>query len=320
MPSPFYPNYPGDLHPDAEALLTALAGEAPPSFTDPAQVRQGFMPAHWLEPVPAGVSILEIDADGVPVRLFQSGEAPDRPVLVFFHGGGFVVGLPEEFEGFCARLAHRTGWLVAFVDYRLAPEHPFPAAHEDAWQATRWLAAHARTFGGDPEHLALMGDSAGGNLVTQIARKALEQGGPRIAHQVLLCPWVDLRDEAEEADAFRHFGSGPWLSTESLRWFRGHYLGSARDLWNPRISPLLAEDFGNLPPATVITAEFDILRDQGRAYAERLQAAGVPVTHREVPGMLHDFTVLPGVFTPAHDVLDQIADILNAAFAAEPID
>ncbi len=311
MSSPFYPAYPGDLHPDAEALLAVLAAEAPPSSTDPAQVRQGFMPAHWLEPVPEGVSILEIDADGVPVRLFQSGEAPDRPILVFFHGGGFVVGLPEEFEGFCARLAHRTGWLVAFVNYRLAPEHPFPAAQEDAWHATRWTAAHAPTFGGDPTHLALMGDSAGGNLVTQVARMALEQGGPRIAHQVLLCPWVDLRDEAEEAEAFRHFGSGPWLSTESLRWFRGHYCPGA-DLRDPRLSPLLADDFRGLPPATVVTAEFDILRDQGRAYAERLQAAGVPVTHREVLGMLHDFTVLPGVFDPAQMVMEQVAETLLA--------
>jgi acetyl esterase len=236
-------------------------------------------------------------------------------VLVFFHGGGFVLGSLAEFEPLCTHLAARASCIVVSVGYRLAPEAPFPAACEDAWAALQWAVREAPSFGGDPARLAVAGDSAGGNLAALIALRARDEGSPALRHQVLICPWTDLSSAAPAAESFRTFRKGAWLSAESLAWYRGHYLPGSERVGPWVASPLHAVEGPGLPPATILTAECDILADQGRAYADRLAALGTAVTHTCYPGMLHDFILLPAVFTDAEAALDQIAAALQGAFA-----
>lgn len=182
--------------------------------------------------------------------------------------------------------------------------------------ALRWLAAHAHEIGGDPGRMAVAGDSAGGNLAAVAALAARDERSPRLALQVLLSPWVDL--SCDETDSFRLFGRGPWLSRDSIAWYRSHYLAQAGQARDPRVSPLLAPDLGGLPPTLIVEAEFDVLRDQGRAYAERLEAAGNTVELRRYPGSLHDFAVLPGLFDQAGEATRDICAALRRSFAGPP--
>ena len=317
----FYPDYlDGQLHPEAEALLRGIqAAQARPLVAlSPEEARASFLPEAWLGPVAPEVRIGERMLPGpagpVGIRIYAGGGAAPRPVLVFFHGGGFVLGTLPEFDAFCARLALGADCVVVSVDYRLAPEHRFPGAFEDAWAALRWVGVHASEFAGNPERMAVAGDSAGANLAAGMGLLARD-AGLRLSAQVLLCPWVDLREGAEAADAFKAFGDGLWLSTANIRWYRDHYLGCSGRAEEPRVSPLLAGNFQGLPPALVITAEFDVLADQGRAYAQRLEGAGVPVDFRAYPGMLHDFATLPGCFSDAEGAIGQVASFLRKAFA-----
>ncbi|BDU74341.1 alpha/beta hydrolase [Mesoterricola silvestris] len=314
----FYPTYKsGRLHPECEALLAQIAqgGGLPVHAMSPSEARRGFLPPEWLEPPREEIAIRKTTAGAVPIRIYTPHGAGLKPVLVFFHGGGFVAGNLDEFDSFCTLLAEGARCIVVAVDYRLAPESPFPAAVEDAWAATRWVASHAVTFGGDASRLAVAGDSAGANLAAVVSMRAREDGGPGILHQVLICPWVDLSPGSEATESFRHFGEGLWLSTKGIEWYRHHYLTDPAQAGDPLASPLLAGTFENLPPALVLTAEFDVLADQGRAYAQRLEAAGVPVTFRCFPGMLHDFVVFPKRITPAWAALNQITSCLKDAFA-----
>ncbi|WP_306590773.1 alpha/beta hydrolase [Geothrix sp. 21YS21S-4] len=314
MPSKFYPDHPGELHPEAEALLSRLSAESGPplSVQSPSEARQGFLPRAWAGEPRQDVAVRSALAGSVPLRIATPPGPGPHPVLVFFHGGGFVLGTLGEFEPLCTRLAACAGCIVVSVGYRLAPEAPFPAAVEDAWIALQWTASEAASFDGDPARLAVAGDSAGGNLAALVALRARDEGTPRVRHQVLICPWTDLSSGAEAAESFRHFGRGPWLSAESLAWYRAHYLAHAD---GRAASPLCAVHGAGLPPATILTAECDILADQGRAYADRLRTLGVPVTHASYAGMLHDFILFPAVFSAAERALDRIAQALKRAFA-----
>jgi acetyl esterase len=318
MPSVFYPTYvQGDLHPECEALLTRIsaANEPPLHAMSPAEARRAFMLPEWLGAPREGVTVCKTQAGEIPIRIYTpEGEMP-KPVLMFFHGGGFVLGNLDEFEPFSTFLAAGGGCIVVSVDYRLAPESPFPAALDDAWAATQWAAAHASSFNGDPTRIAVAGDSAGGNLAAVVSALAGDQGFPKLIHQTLICPWVDLSVASESTDSFRHFGEGLWLSTASTHWFRNHYLRDLDQSEDARVSPLRARSLRGLPPSLVILAEYDVLADQGRSYAQRLQAAGVPVVQSCYPGMLHDFVTLPGLFTPAWNAIDQITAVLRNTFA-----
>ncbi len=197
------------------------------------------------------------------------------------------------------------------VDYRLAPEHKFPAAPEHAYAATVWAAAHADELGGDAARLAVGGDSAGGNLAAMVALVARGRGGPALAFQLVIYPATDLR---MNTPSIAENGAGYGLDTAEMIWFGNHYMRDDADKLNPLVSPLLAPDLGGLPPALVVTAEYDPLRDEGERYGERLRAAGVPVTIRRYDGMIHGFVSTAAIFDTGRRAVDDIAAALRAAF------
>jgi acetyl esterase len=202
----------------------------------------------------------------VPVRVYASERAGVRPALIYFHGGGFVFGNLDTHDAVCRALAKESGAVVISVDYRLSPEHKFPAAVEDSHAVTVWVAANAEHLGVDARRIAVGGDSAGGNLATVVAMRCRDAGGPALASQVLLYPVMDF--SSFETGSHREWGEGYFLTRAAMDWFSGHYLASADLARHPEASPLLAPDLRGLPPALVITAEFDPLRDEGEAYAE----------------------------------------------------
>jgi acetyl esterase len=234
-------------------------------------------------------------AGDIPVRIYRPESDRPLPIVVYFHGGGFVIGDIATHDTLCHRLAVGVPSVVVSVDYRLAPEHPFPSAVEDCDGATAWVAAHAAELGGDASRLAVAGDSAGGNLATVVARHARDAGRPSIAFQLLVYPVTDM---TRSLPSHLENGSGYLLDTETMSWFLDNYLGDA-DPRQPDVSPLLADDLSGLPPALVVTAEFDPLRDEGEAYAERLGQAGVPVTVSRYDGMIHAFYGMDSIFDAA---------------------
>lgn len=219
------------------------------------------------------------------------GPARSEPLLVFFHGGGFVVGDLETHDGLCRLICRDAGIHVLALDYRLAPEHKAPAAIEDCYAAYRWAVEHAAELGADPQRVAVGGDSAGGNLATvvsHLARDDRERGVPLPALQLLIYPVTNF---ASETRSKALFADGFFLTKAHMDWFRECYLnGAPIEVSDPRISPLLADDLAGLPPALLLTAGFDPLRDEGNLYAEALTAAGVPVDHRQYGSMVHAFT------------------------------
>ena len=245
--------------------------------------------------------------DGVPVRIYWPSNEPELPVLVFYHGGGWVLGTLDQMDRPCRNLAAGSGAVVVSVDYRLAPEHKFPAPLEDAFTAARYVAGHADEFGVDAQRLAVGGDSAGGNLAAAVCLLARERGGPRIAFQLLIYPAVDSGDQSPSVD---QFADGYLLTRGGLHWFWQHYLRTAADGRNPLASPLLA-DVRGLPPALVITAGCDPLRDQGEAYAAKLRAAGVKVELARYEETIHAFFQLGGVLDAGRKAVAQAADALR---------
>jgi len=220
------------------------------------------------------------------VRVFTPHAVAPRPALVYFHGGGWVTGDVDTHEGICRTLANAAGCVVASVDYRCAPEHTFPTAAEDAYAATRWVAAQASELGVDAGRIAVCGDSAGGNLAAAVALMARDRGGPRLSFQVLVYPITDCDFETP---SYRDNAEGYLLTREGMRWYWDQYVPNPADRANPYVSPMRATSLAGLPPALVITAEYDPLRDEGEAYARKLGAAGVPVAHTRYPGMIHAF-------------------------------
>jgi acetyl esterase len=235
----------------------------------------------------------------------QSGDGDDRaPVVVFYHGGGWTLGTLDSVGGVCRELAARADCVVVSVDYRLAPEHPFPAPLDDAYAALQWTAEHAAAFGGDPETIAVAGTSAGGNLAAAVALRARDFDGPEIAQQLLLYPMTD-RDTSRPS--YREHGDGPLLTRADVAWFWDQYCRSPVDAANPYASVLRAADHSDLPQATVVTAGHDPLRDEGRAYAEVLETAGTPVDHLHYPGMAHGFLSFAADVPAADAALDDVA-------------
>jgi acetyl esterase/lipase len=246
------------------------------------------------EPAPPLPRIEDITIPGpggwIPARVYDPArsKATPSPVLAYFHGGGWVQGDLETHHGLCARLALRGGALVVAVDYRLAPEHKFPAAVEDCQAAYRWLRSHARDIGGDPGRVAVAGDSAGGNLTAVVSQWASGAGVPTPTCQVLIYPALDF---ALDTPSHRELEDAHIIPRDRIAWYMAQYLTEA-DRTDVRASPLRARDLSGQPPALVITAGFDPLRDEGQAYADRLRAAGVDVAYREYPGQIHAFVSL----------------------------
>lgn len=268
------------------------------------------------EPV-ASVENLRIPGpDGeIPIRVYTPLAEGPRPGIVFFHGGGWVLGNLDTHHTVSTAMANRSGAVLVSVDYRLAPEHKFPAAVTDSYAALVWAAAHAAELGFDPQRLVVVGDSAGGNLAAVAALKSRDENGPPIALQVLVYPVTDL--SALSTESYQEFAEQHSLTKSLMSWFRDHYLGSEEDGAHPHASPLLAPDLRGLPPALVITAECDPLRDEGEAYARRLLDAGVPVTLTRYAGMIHPFFTMPGRIAQADDAIQEVADAVRDASPAQ---
>ena len=251
----------------------------------------------------------------IPVRVYwPEGDGP-FPAVVYFHGGGWVIGGIESHDLLCRHLAAETDAVVVSVDYRLAPEHPFPAAVEDAYAATEWAAANPGVIDADGR-LAVAGDSAGGNLAAVVSLMARDRDGPDLAHQSLIYPATSADDDW---DSRGQNAEGYFLTRTDMEWFTGHYLPSEVHGRNPYAFPMGACDLSGLPPATVVTAGFDPLRDEGVAYAERLSEAGVDVTHRNYADAIHGFVTMlaePARLDLAHSAVGDLAADLRRSFEA----
>jgi acetyl esterase len=236
-----------------------------------------------------------------------------HPLIVFFHGGGFVFGDLDSHDALCRLLCRHAGAHVLAVDYRLAPEHPFPAAVEDAAAALTWALANAAQLGADPRRIAVGGDSAGGNLAAVVCQQAARAGEPAPVLQLLIYPVTDFTGSRPSRELF---GDGFFLTKERIDWFDAQYLGQARQhAADQRASPLLADELGGVARAVIVTASFDPLRDEGEEYARALAAAGVPVTLRRFPGMIHGFVSATGVSRAAREAVVEIAGMTRATLA-----
>jgi acetyl esterase len=249
--------------------------------------------------------VLELDADGVPCRLFGPGGR--APVVIYVHGGGWALGSPEECEPFCRRLTLHSGWATLAPDYRLAPEHPYPAALEDIERVLAWLRERGEDLGLDTSSVALAGDSAGANLAAAVALRARDRGEGHIVLQALLCPALDLSGDFPSR---RLFADGFGLEPESMSWSAAAYTPDPEVRVRPDVSPLRATSLAGLPPALIATAEHDPLRDEGEAYAARLAEAGNAVTATRHLGAIHFFTD-PTRFSAADALVDQVAGALR---------
>jgi acetyl esterase len=259
------------------------------------------------------VASLTIPGPGgdLPLRLYRPASGRPLPVLLYFFGGGWVLGTIDTADGVSRSLANSSGALVAVVGYRLAPEHPFPAAIDDCYATVRWVAEHAAEIGADPARLAVGGDSAGGNLAAAVALRA-RADGPALAGQILIYPNTDQLADDESMRA----ADDPFLfNRHSVAWYRQYYLVDPADAADPLASPLRAESLAGLPPALVITAEYDPLRGQGEAYARRLADAGVPVELSRYPGMAHGFFTMAGTVDASRAAIGQCASQLRAWLA-----
>ena len=307
------------LDPDAQLLLDLIKEANRPTFetVGAVEARELFNAGRKVlapEPMPvAETRELTIPGPGgpIPARLYRSAATGVLPVLVFFHGGGWVVGDIESHDTVCRHLANRADSAVVSVDYRLAPEHKFPAAVEDCFAATAWVAGNAAALGVDPRRLAVGGDSAGGNLAAVVSLIARDKGAPPISCQLLIYPAMDAE---MRHDSIVRFAEGYVLTRATMRWFYDQYLRAAADAADWRASPLLAADLAGLPPAFVLTAGYDPLSDEGDAYAARLAAAGVPVAHRRFPGQVHGFAMNGRIIRAAAVALDEAAAALKTAW------
>jgi acetyl esterase len=262
----------------------------------------------------ASVEDREIPGPGgpLPIRLYRGQAEGELPVLMYFHGGGWVICDLDSHDMICRRLANETGCLVMAVDYRLAPEHRYPAAAEDCYAATQWIVDNAESLGADGSRIVVSGDSAGGTLATVVAMMARDRGGPDIALQMLAYPATDYKFDTV---SYLENADGYLLTRDTMRWFWDQYLGEEGDANEPYASPLRCDDLSNLPPAVVITAEYDPLRDEGEAYAERLRAAGAAVTMTRYGGMIHDFFRRFGTLDQGRDAVAQAAEAIRQATA-----
>ncbi|MCP9490040.1 MAG: alpha/beta hydrolase [Solirubrobacteraceae bacterium MAG38_C4-C5] len=328
-------------HPQVGPLLEG-GDEPPPDDVETARADYRALNEARTGPREPVARCLDLEAGGVPVRVYmpalEEGDAPEtrgsegggldqgaaaldppvataaQPAILFLHGGGWVVGDLDGVDALCRALANRTGAVVVSADYRLAPEHPFPAALDDAWAVLSWLHGHAHELGADPDRLAVAGESAGANLAAAAARRAHadpDDPRPRLRAQLLAYPALD---GALAAASYDELGSGFGLTREQMRWYWDAY-APGRAARAPEASPLRAPDLAGLPPALIVQAELDPLLDDGLDYAQRLRDAGVDADVHVWPGMVHGFLRYRGLLDDAHAALDEAAARLAALLA-----
>ncbi len=304
------------LHPQISALLERVARSALPAYHSvPAFVARRIYrdTRSVLAPRPpeiADTKLLIFD-NAIAVRSYRPVLNETLPALVFFHGGGWTIGDLDTHDVVCRQLAVGARCAVFSIDYRLAPEHPFPAAVDDCFSATQYVYLNSERLKVDRTRIAVGGDSAGGNLAAVVALMARDMGGPPIAYQLLIYPATDQRCEFPSHE---RNGAGYLLTKEGIRFFRSGYLPNPKDHTDSRASPLLAASHADLPPAFVLTAGYDPLVDEGRAYAERLAQAGVDVTYREYSDMVHGFVLFGGVVDAANVAVAECCERLRGAF------
>ena len=309
------------LDPQAANVIDLIvkSGRPPYHQLSPKEARQMFRDTRPAStpPAPQIGDVRELSVEGsfgsIPLRVYRPAGVTDSrrlPALVFFHGGGWVIGDLETHDVLCRQLTAETGVSVISVDYRVAPEHKFPVAVDDAWAATRWVAAHAAELGIDAERIAVGGDSAGGNLAAVMALLARDAGAPHVRLQVLIYPVTDL---ASESQSYADLADGYMLTRDSMRWFKDQYLAKAEDAADWRVSPLRAPSLAGVAPALVITAGYDPLRDEGEAYARRLREAGVTVDAVCFGGMIHGFMPMGRLIDTAFRAVTLVAGSLRYA-------
>jgi acetyl esterase len=308
------------LDPQAQQVLEQIAalGLPPNHLVSPSQARINMK----SRPRAAGPEVAKVEdrlipGPGVeiPVRIYTPTGAGPFPILVWFHGGGWVVGDLETADPTARHLTVGAGCVVVSVDYRLAPETKFPGAADDCYAATVWAAQQAARINGDANRIAVGGDSSGGNLAAAVSLMARDRSGPPLVFQLLVYP-VTAHDF--ETSSYRQNAEGYGLSLDSMRWYWDHYLQHPADASNPYAAPLVAQALEGLPPALVITAEYDPLCDEGEAYARRLQAAGVRTTYSRYDGMTHGFFGMSAVLDKGKQALAEACTALRHAFAAKP--
>ncbi len=289
-----------DIAPIVDAINAAAADAPPLAEQTVAERREAYVAlAGFPGEGPEVADVHDAEIAGVPVRRYRPEGAPSGAAILFFHGGGWVIGDLDTHDHVCRRLAVDSGHEVISVHYRLAPEAPFPAAVEDCWDVTR-------AVGADGCRLVVAGDSAGGNLAAVVSQLAVAHGGPEIVFQGLVYPATDMGQDAERYPSLERNAEGYVLSLETMRWFRSHYVPDLSIVGDWRLSPIRG-DLSGLPPAIVITGEFDPLHDEGVAYADAMAAAGVEVEHVDYDGQVHIFFQLPGITADADDALRRLA-------------
>ncbi len=308
------------LDPQARIYLDKLESLNLPGFhtMPPVEARRLFRTMRGLTGKPDPVEAVEdrITPRSIPLRVYRplgSQPGPPLPVLVYFHGGGWVLGDIETVDNLCRRLANASGCAVVSVDYRLSPETKFPGPLDDCFEAVEFVSREAESFGIDPRKIAVGGDSAGGNLAAAITLKARGRDDLPIAFQLLIYPITDCRFETP---SYFENAEGYGLSREMMAWYWGQYLARAEDGRSPLASPLRAEDLSGLPPALVITAGFDVLRDEGQAYAQNLRDAGVAVELKHYPGMIHGFLQMADSFDQGKLAIQDAGRALRLALGA----
>jgi acetyl esterase len=313
------------LDPKARELLDLMA-DAPPIGSVPVEVMREETPAQMADLFRMGLvsapvaavedRVIPGPAGELPLRVYTPDGRGPFPIVVFFHGGGWVLGSLDTHDPICRALCAGAGCVVVSVGYRLAPEHRFPAAADDALAATRWVAAHAAEVGGDPARIAVAGDSAGGNLSAVTALRIRDEGGPMLLGQLLIYPALGYH--TPPTPSYIENAEGYGLTREAAIWFWKQYLADGSQAAHPHAAPLLAPDLRGLPPALVITAEYDVLRDEGERYVERLLAAGVPARLARYDGVNHRFAELLGILDQASQARDEMCAWLREVLATQP--
>lgn len=308
-----------ELDPGIRAYLDGMAAEGAKPIqnltVEEARRLQEERAPRMFGPVEDVSNVREIGVPGpagsIRIRAYSPAEPHPLPILIYFHGGGWVVCSLDTHDGVCRSLANRTPCLVLSVDYRMAPEHRFPAAVEDAWAATTWAAAHAHEIGGDRERLAVGGDSAGGNLAAVVALRARDRGVPDMCLQLLIYPVVDYDFTTQ---SYKRNATGYGLTRDAMRWFWDHYLPDPSRRNDPEAAPLRAPGLRGVAPAAILTCEFDPLLDEGEAYARRLAEADVPTFNHCYASLIHGVVRMPAITPKAWRLIDDSVDALRKAF------
>lgn len=300
------------LHPMLQDLVDAAAKLPPLEVFTPQQVRAGDDARYAAVPRPKVGQVEDRHIPGprgdIRIRIYRPDDSGGHPIITFFHGSGFCICSIDTHDGLCRQLCLRANAVVVSVDYALAPENKFPAGIDDSIAATKWVAANAVSLGGDPARLVVAGDSAGGTMAIVTALRFRDEGGPPIVAQLLIYPVTDYPDPPPPS--YQQRGEGCGLTANAMLWFWNHYLNDPSERTHPDASPLRADSLAGLPPAYVMTAEYDLLRDEGEAFAKRLQAAGVDTTLVRYADMNHGFMSLVGMVDRSDEALAAACDWL----------